>query len=431
MAIVSELHFGPLNSHEDHTTALNEAEQKINEIIFVVNEEQEQVPTWDSIEGKPEFFPADPSSQEVQWINVQGAPEIPSALDAYTRAQSDAKYGKLAGDNNWSETNIFEDVVSFLGTAVPFVVASNGLVENFNAQFLGGELGAHYLDLAEHTGELDGSHIVGSIGIPDSLTEVVAGDGTFSTLNVGTVEPQNNLFSPSNGGPMSFSNLNPANPPFSNIPPGALVVNNLDVERLDGQLGSFYLNWTNFINTPTDLAGYGITDAASDTELTTHEADTTSIHGIADTAVLAVKNADNQFSANQTIERNGANPMFNMTRTGGATFQVQVQSGVVNFWTATNHDLKLGRNLVVYWYINSSGHWVPNSTAAVDFGTTTLRIRDAWLSRDVNIGRNIVLDAPTTATGATAGADTLPANPVGFLVVSIAGTSRKIPYYAT
>ena len=41
------------------------------------------------------------------------------------------------------------------------------------------------------------------------------------------------------------------------------------------------------------------------------------------------------------------------------------------------------------------------------------------------------LGVQTTATTATAGARTLPANPVDFLVVVINGTSRKIPYYAT
>jgi hypothetical protein len=34
-----------------------------------------------------------------------------------------------------------------------------------------------------------------------------------------------------------------------------------------------------------------------------------------------------------------------------------------------------------------------------------------------------------TATTATAGAQTLPANPAGFLVININGTLQKIPYY--
>lgn len=46
----------------------------------------------------------------------------------------------------------------------------------------------------------------------------------------------------------------------------------LDADLLDGQSGAFYLAWGNFTGTPTTLAGYGITDAASDAELAAHEA---------------------------------------------------------------------------------------------------------------------------------------------------------------
>jgi hypothetical protein len=41
------------------------------------------------------------------------------------------------------------------------------------------------------------------------------------------------------------------------------------------------------------------------------------------------------------------------------------------------------------------------------------------------------LSAISTAASASGGAATLPGSPVGFIVVSIGGTSRKIPYYAT
>lgn len=50
----------------------------------------------------------------------------------------------------------------------------------------------------------------------------------------------------------------------------------LDADLLDAQSGAFYLAWGNFTGTPTTLAGYGITDGATDTELSTaisnHEA---------------------------------------------------------------------------------------------------------------------------------------------------------------
>lgn len=49
----------------------------------------------------------------------------------------------------------------------------------------------------------------------------------------------------------------------------------------------------------------------------------------------------------------------------------------------------------------------------------------------LHINGDLTVSNATTATTATAGAETLPANPAGFLVVSINGTSRKIPYYAS
>jgi hypothetical protein len=49
----------------------------------------------------------------------------------------------------------------------------------------------------------------------------------------------------------------------------------------------------------------------------------------------------------------------------------------------------------------------------------------------LHVAGDLTVSSATVATAATAGAETLPANPVGFLVVSINGTSRKIPYYAT
>jgi hypothetical protein len=36
----------------------------------------------------------------------------------------------------------------------------------------------------------------------------------------------------------------------------------------------------------------------------------------------------------------------------------------------------------------------------------------------------------TTATTATAGSETLPAAPLGFLVLNLGGTPVKVPYYA-
>lgn len=46
--------------------------------------------------------------------------------------------------------------------------------------------------------------------------------------------------------------------------------------------------WADITGEPTTLAGYGITDAATDAELAAHEGDSTNVHGIANTANLAL-----------------------------------------------------------------------------------------------------------------------------------------------
>jgi hypothetical protein len=67
---------------------------------------------------------------------------------------------------------------------------------------------------------------------------------------------------------------------------------------------------------------------------------------------------------------------------------------------------------------------ISNATGNVGIGI-------AVPSSKLHVDGDITVSSATTATTATAGAQTLPANPEGFLVVSINGTSRKIPYYAT
>jgi hypothetical protein len=52
--------------------------------------------------------------------------------------------------------------------------------------------------------------------------------------------------------------------------------------------GAIALPWAAISGKPSSLVGYGITDAASDTELAAHAADTTAIHGITDTAALVL-----------------------------------------------------------------------------------------------------------------------------------------------
>lgn len=67
--------------------------------------------------------------------------------------------------------------------------------------------------------------------------------------------------------------------PGSTLPPGGPSGNGYPPAPHD-------TDWADVTGTPTTLSGYGITDAASDSELATHASDTTSVHGIADTSLL-------------------------------------------------------------------------------------------------------------------------------------------------
>lgn len=69
--------------------------------------------------------------------------------------------------------------------------------------------------------------------------------------------------------------------------------------------------------------------------------------------------------------------------------------------------------------------------AVVD-NTATLMMAVRSLNAIVTALQGIFPQTSGTATSATAGAATLPANPVGFLTVTLpSGASAKVPYYAS
>jgi len=79
----------------------------------------------------------------------------------------------------------------------------------------------------------------------------------------------------------------------------------------------------------------------------------------------------------------------------------------------------------------SFGFLVSAGTNASDVSFQVNNAANTIALLQVGGGGAISLGNIGTATTATAGGGTLPTAPVGFIVVSINGTSRKIPYYAT
>lgn len=72
-----------------------------------------------------------------------------------------------------------------------------------------------------------------------------------------------------------------------------------------------------------------------------------------------------------------------------------------------------------------------NSQGLIDLNTTQ-KSAVQYLGQILLALRNIFPQTSGTATTATGGAATLPANPVGFITVTLPnGTSVKVPYYAS
>ncbi len=79
---------------------------------------------------------------------------------------------------------------------------------------------------------------------------------------------------------------------------------------------------------------------------------------------------------------------------------------------------------------NSDGGTVSSAQGLRDLNTTQ-QSGVRYIGLLIQAIREIFPQQTGTSTTATAGAATLPANPVGFIVVSLPnGTSVKVPYYA-
>lgn len=139
----------------------------------------------------------------------------------------------------------------------------------------------------------------------------------------------------------------------------------LDADLLDGQDGSYYLDWVNFSNTPTTLASYGITDAYTKSETEALNWDWSHITGEPE---LSINSVDTITSSN-TTELDFDNEVFDITLGEDSTFST---SNIVN-----------GKRGV--FLIRNTG----NATFTVDSGlssaTVTFDITAGLQSADANI----------------------------------------------
>lgn len=129
-------------------------------------------------------------------------------------------------------------------------------------------------------------------------------------------------------------------------------------------------------------------------------------------------------SGNITVNIDGTN-FFKITDTGSQN-QLQWINGSA---------LRITNTLIANDHADySSAGFVAQANGPGSFpwkGSLSPGVVELVDSNTGGVGFEIDITSTYTATTASAGVQTLPTNPVGFLIVGIAGFSRKIPYYAT
>lgn len=151
----------------------------------------------------------------------------------------------------------------------------------------------------------------------DILSTLPSGSGVLSfTVDNATIEDTGTATAPSvrvKAGGIANSHISGS---------AAIALSKLATDPLARANHTGTQSWSTLTGTPTTLAGYGISDAASDSELTTHAADTTAVHGITDTAALVVT-TDSRLSdsriptAHATSHQNGNADEINVAGLSG------------------------------------------------------------------------------------------------------------------
>jgi hypothetical protein len=213
----------------------------------------------------------------------QGGNAIGIGTDAGKSAQGSASIaiGASAGQTNLGPNSIA--IGTSAGTANQaagsiVINASGTALENttsgsFVVKPIRGASNANYLKYNAGTGEITYEAAAEGVFTGDLTGSVFADDSTLLVDGVGArLNFANNVLA-------DLSNVSGNSPGVGQVlkwdgaqwAPAADATSGgggLDADTLNGQNGAYYLNWGNFASTPTTLAGYGITDAATATSTT-------------------------------------------------------------------------------------------------------------------------------------------------------------------
>jgi hypothetical protein len=285
--------------------------------------------------------------------------------------------------------------------------------------------GNDLLDLDSVAGELDGDKIYGSLGATSPLNDITALAATF-----GSVEVAGTLLPSATG--INMNSLNGGNPPMYGIPSGSGLVANFNADLLDGQHDSYYLSRVNHTGTQ-DVST--LVPGGDDEVLFVNGGDPTwgllEIASLSTAALANLHNASNLNAGTLDDARLSANVALENVSNVFTTAQfIRVATSGSNALTLAYFN---GVSNVNGWKTLPSGSQTFYATDGTTIDCTLTHTPGSSvlvLSGGFSVGTTLNLPGIGTGTTATAGAATLPANPVGFITVSIAGTSRRIPYYA-
>ncbi len=156
------------------------------------------------------------------------------------------------------------------------ILTLDGPNSRLDSDLLDGQHGSYYLDFDNFTNK---PNTLSGYGITDAYTKVTVEDKINTAVSnlvnsAPTVLDTLGEFALALANDPNFATtitnqislkLNAVDYNAGNVLAKLITVDghntNLDADLLDGQHGSYYLNWNNFTNRPTTLSGYGITDA--------------------------------------------------------------------------------------------------------------------------------------------------------------------------
>lgn len=324
-------------------------------------------------------------------------------------------FGRLSLGNFWNLAQVFSAAASFQGPTVPFVVVGTDRVDNLNTEKwdgLGrGTTGQVVLGVtaaAPVYGQVDNSHILGAAAIAwskisktgASLADIPSGVLPKAQQNAQTAYLDvNNLFVPLQtfGGGLMITG-------------GSSNTGRIWKDATDGLAARGVAGSTNSLRILNEL-GQTVFAVPVGTQ-TANFPGSLSSGGTIGAAGVATFSTSGSFGGLLTLSGGAA-------IAGGG-------SGAGRLWSDAVAGLAM-RGITgstnCFEVRNDSNAAVLRIAA----GSTTVKTTSA-----LEIGTDLSLVAPTTATtvGAAGAASALPATPVGYLVVNIAGTNRKIPYYA-